>query len=133
MSAEERFDLERQYHDQEGHVARLAGRLKSACCRQCGGVDGMQAVHRETMDSMPAEALRLLDVLYYRAGTGAYLFYACNRCNQDKVIPDGLSALGLDDILCWINIGRPRPDYAALAAEPEPVLTSLRDRESAGI
>ena len=126
----ENAKLAYEARDYESTQARLAGRLKSACCSQCGSVDGMQAVHRDTMDSMPVEVLRLLDTLYYRAGNSTYLFYACHHCNRARVIPDGLSALGLDDVLCWINIGHPRLGYAALAAV-EPVLASEDSRESA--
>lgn len=131
MTIEQRLDMERQYRDYEGMPARLVGRRKFNFCHRCGSLDGMRAVNRDTMDSMPAEALRLLDTLYYRAGNSAYLFYACHHCNRDKVIPDGFSALGLDDMLCWINIGRPRPGFAALAAE-EPVSQIEDSRDSAG-
>ena len=120
----EAAELAYDAHCHEDTLARLGGRRKFAGCRECGSMDGMQAVHHETLNSMPAEAFRLLDTLYYRAGNSTYLFYACHHCNRDKVIPDDLSALGLDDILCWINIGRPRPGCAALAAE-EPALATL--------
>lgn len=132
MTIEQQLDLERDDRRHESPVARLAGRLKSACCRQCGSADGMRAVHRDTMDSMPAEALRLLDTLYYASGNSAYLFYACHCCNRDKIIPGGFSALGLDDMLCWINLGRPRPNCDALAREPEAATAGQDSRNSAG-
>ena len=124
--------MERQEIMQEKPQDRYAGRCKFTGCSQCGSTDGMQTIHRETMDSMPVEALRLLSTLYYCTGNSAYLFYTCHHCNRAKVIPDGFSALGLDDILCWINIGRPRPGCAALAAE-EPVSQIEDSRDSAGL
>ena len=124
--------MERQEWQDTRPQDRYAGGLKFTMCRRCGSKDGMQTIHRETIDSMPVKALRLLSTLYYRIGNSAYLFYACHHCNRAKVIPDDFSALGLDDILCWINIGHPRPGCATLAAE-EPVSQIKDSRESAGL
>ena len=131
MTIKQRFDLERDDRRHESTQARLAGRLKSACCHRCGSEDGMKAVYRDTMIQY--------GVVYSRSwhrepGQDGYLFYPCFHCNPDRNIPAGFIQMTPDEVLDWVNrnTNPMAPDYAALAAE-EPVLASLVDRDSAGI
>ena len=158
MSTEERFDMERQYHDAESPLARLSGRLKSACCRECGSADGMKSAHRETLVGIPRtiEGGEIVARWHRDPGNDEYLFHPCLSCNRDRIIPAGFILMTADEVLAWLDTDPmapdyeaqgqddyskldwgedPRemePDYAALAAE-EPVLASQDGRESAGL
>ena len=133
MIIEQRLNLERDGRRHEGTQARLAGRLKFACCPICGSADGMDAVHRDTMALLNTEHIRLLAPWYLGYSDSEHLFHACDRCNRRGAIPTGFVRIRVADVPAWIDDNPMQPDYAALAAEPEPVLASLRDRESAGL
>lgn len=127
MSIKQRSDLEREDRDHESTQARLAGRLKFACCRQCGSADGMQAVHGDTLTEMPPPVL-----WYKRLDEVEYLFYPCPQCNHWRNIPDGYTHASLDDIQNWLNRDPMAPDDVAPAVE-EPALASQDSREGAEI
>lgn len=101
MSVEERFDMERQYHDQESTPARYAGRRKFTGCSQCGSVDGMNSVHRETLAQLDAEVITLLSPWYSAPEDGEYLFHACRRCNRQDIIPAGY--VRIRGVTAWLN------------------------------
>lgn len=118
MSIEQRLNLERDDRRHESTQARLNGRLKSACCRQCGSTDGMQRVYRETIARMaPYDVNRNR---WYRGPDGdEYIFYPCENCNWARVIPNDFVLMTTDEVLTWCTIDPMSPDYAALAAEPQ--------------
>lgn len=135
MSINERLDMERQYRDQESTQSRLAGRLKFACCRRCGSADGMQKVHRRTLAEMTDTEIAAL-ASWYRlepSYMAEYRYYPCPRCNRGIIISRDFVIVSTDEVLEWRNADPMSPDYAALAAEPEQVLASLVDRDSAGL
>ena len=122
MSIEERLDLEHEYRDQEGTLARLSGRLKFAWhCRECGNDFGMHGVDRETLAAAPRVTLDALAPWYEDPGNDRILYHPCLYCNyHGDRIPDGMEQLEIEDVLAWLIRDPMAPDYAALAAE-EPV------------
>lgn len=133
MSVEERFDMERQYHDHESTHARLSGRRKFQLCRQCESVDGMQACHRDTLANLlRGELERLAPILHSMNSDSTSLFYACYCCNPDRILPSGYRPMTMDEVLDWLDRDPMAPDYEALAAE-EPVSQIEDSRESAGM
>lgn len=133
MSIEERFDMERQYRDQESDQARYAGRRKFNFCHRCGAIDGMQVIYHETMERMGVDEIVSLTPWYSAPREPYYLFCACPRCNRDKVIPDGYKPMSIDGVLYWTGHAvSMAPDYATLA-EPEAATAGQDSRESAGL
>ena len=134
MSVEERFDMERQYRDQETQ-SRWTGRREFEFCRECGRVDGMKAVHRDTLAEMPPPVLGWIknqQLWWWREpGNSEYLFYPCTTCNPDRIIP--ASFVSVIDIQAWLDADSMAPGYAALAAEPEAATAGEDSRDSAGI
>lgn len=136
MSTEQRLDLEREDRRHESTQARLGGRRKFTGCRRCGTDHGMQAVHRETLTEMTDCEIEALApwYRYHESLTDEYLYYPCPRCNWPIVIPDDYTPVPTNDILTkWCIADPMQPDYAALAAEPEPVSQIEDSRESAGL
>jgi hypothetical protein len=118
----------------EGTQAQLAGRLKSACCRQCGGVDGMDSVHRETLVQLTAHHIALLAPWYRQPGNSEYLFRACDRCNRRGVMPIGYERVRIIDIPGWLgDTDIMQPDYEALAVEQVAATAGEDSRASAGL
>jgi len=112
-------------------TADVAAWLKFACC-QCGSVDGMQAVHRETLAEYETLA-EIAPVSWYKEpGNVECFFYTCPYCNHWRIVPDGYAHVNLDDIAAWFNHDPMAPDYEALAAE-EPTSQTGDSRESTGI
>ena len=103
MSIEERLDLEREDRRHEGTLAQLGDRRKFTGCHQCGSIDGMQAVHRETLAELSAAVIALAAPWYRVAGNSEYLFYVCPECNRDKIVPGGFEPLALVYVLRWIS------------------------------
>jgi len=146
MSVEERLDLEREDHHHESTQARLGGRGKSAYCRQCKSNFRMQSVHRETLAKMTDAEIEALGPWYRcpESLTDEYLYYPCPACNWPVVITNDFASVPIDEVLGkWrTDCGLPnwgedpremKPDYAALAAEPEAVTAGQDSRDSAGL
>jgi len=112
---------------------RYVGRRKFTCCRECGSVDGMQAICREALEDMAAVTIQWLAGKYQYQQNDEELFYPCHFCNPDRDVPDGYTSLTVAEVMTWLDRDPMQPDYDALAAEPEPVLASEIDRESAGM
>ena len=131
----EAAELAYDAHRHESNLARLGGRRKFQFCYQCGSQDGMQAVRRETLEEMPRtrEGGEILATWHREPGNDEYLFHSCLSCNRDKVVPAGYISMTADEVLNWLDRDPMAPDYAKLAAEPEPVSQIEDSRESAGL
>ena len=129
----ENLRMEEAYRDQESNQARLAGRGKSACCRQCGSADGMRSVHRDSLGT--ARDAVWYGRWYEEQGNSEYLFYACETCNWTRLIPTNFEELSRDGVQDWLDrdTDPKAPDWAALAAEPGAATAGQDSRESAGL
>lgn len=136
MTIEQCLDLEREDRRHESIQAQLSGRRKFTCCHQCGGVDGMQAVHRETLIQLKVvTVVSKLAPWYSEPGNVEYLFCSCPHCNPVGRIPDGYEQILFIDILDWLQRDRDPmvPDYEALAAEPVAATAGQDSWDSAGL
>ena len=109
--------------------------IENADCRECGSNFGMYSICREALEWLPRESIERLAPWYKDPGNSWVLYCPCLACNWEfKHIPDSFEPVSVDTVLGWINENGPMaPDYAALAAEPEPVLASTDSRDSAGL
>ena len=115
---------------------RYAGRLKFACCRQCGSDFGMRSMEREVVAMLCPDAIASLAPWYEEPDNDLVLYYPCFVCNYlGERIPDAWEKLEAEeDVLEWCKQPDPMaPDYGALAAEPEPWSRITDSRESAGL
>ena len=129
--------MERQEWQDTKPQDRYAGRLKFTGCRRCGGFDGMQAVHRETLAEMTDREIEALASRYgwYRLSVShmaEYFYYPCPRCNRSIIISRDFCIVPTSEVLEWIDRDPMAPDCAALAAEG-PVLASEDSRASTGL
>jgi len=112
---------------------RYAGRRKFTGCHRCGSIDGMQIVHRETLENMSIFVIGLVrDWHRLPDSDDNELFCPCRFCNRDRVIPSGYEPVNLLTVQDWLNRDPMAPDYAAPAAE-EPVLASEDSHDAAGL
>ena len=131
----ETADMMRLAAQDERPQDRYAGRGKFTGCRQCGSVDGMQAVHRERLAEMTDAEIDALAPWYQycESLTDDYLYYPCPMCNWPIVISNDSVAVSRDEVLTtWLDRDPMTPDYAALARE-EPISQIKDSRDAAGL
>lgn len=94
---------------------RYAGRRKFTGCRECGSVDGMQAVHWKTLEKMSKASIELFN-WHELLGRDEYLFYPCRFCNPNRNVPGDFVPLAIDEAMAWFDDPMD-PDYEALATK----------------
>ena len=105
MSVEERFDLERQYRDQESALAHLGGRRKFTGCPECGSEDGMFSATREEMAEFLPGGIERLAPWHKEPGNDLVLYHECMFCNWRgcRGVPDDLEPVDIEAVLEWFN------------------------------
>lgn len=64
--------------------------LGSRMCQECGSPDGMHAMCKTSLETLPPTPDELI---YTLKGDSEAIYFTCNFCNKAAIVPDGFTRL----------------------------------------